>query len=237
LCIYACSTAVDLWIFRRQPDRVPDETQPTPQGIPVLHAQSLGFVHPNRVGPVLAGCSLSIHRGDQILLEGISGGGKSTLATILAGLRVAGNGFVLAGGLDRATLGDEGWRRRIALVPQYHENHIVAAPLIFNLLMACAYPHTAQDVAEAAEAAEVCRELGLTDLIDRMPAGFNQFVGDTGWRLSQGERSRIFLARALLQKAEVVLLDESLAALDPENCRQCLECVLRRAPTLILIAH
>jgi ATP-binding cassette subfamily B protein len=70
-----------------------------------------------------------------------------------------------------------------------------------------------------------------------MPAGLDQFVGDTGWRLSQGERSRIFLARALLQRAEVLLLDESLAALDPENLRQCLECVLRRAPTLILIAH
>jgi ABC-type molybdenum transport system ATPase subunit/photorepair protein PhrA len=84
------------------------------------------------------------------------------------------------------------------------------------------HPHTAQDVAEAAE---VCRELGLADLIGRMPAVLNQFVGDTGWRLSQGERSRIFLARALLQKAEIVVLDESLAALDPENFRQCLECV------------
>jgi ATP-binding cassette, subfamily B, bacterial len=210
------------------------DTPPTPQGIPVLHAQSVVFVHPTRLEPVLAGCTLSIHRGDQILLEGISGGGKSTLAAVLAGLHAAGNGFVLAGGLDRVTLGDEGWRRRIALAPQYHENHIIAAPLIFNLLMARAYPHTAQDVAEAAE---VCRELGLTDLIDRMPAGLNQFVGDTGWRLSQGERSRIFLARALLQKAEVVVLDESLAALDPENFRQCLQCILRRAPTLILIAH
>jgi ATP-binding cassette subfamily B protein len=70
-----------------------------------------------------------------------------------------------------------------------------------------------------------------------MPAGLNQFVGDTGWRLSQGERVRIFLARALLQRAEVLLRDESLAALDPENLRGRLECVLRRAPRLILIAH
>jgi ATP-binding cassette subfamily B protein len=210
------------------------EPEPTPEGIAVLHAQSLGFVHPTRLEPVLGGCTLSIHRGDQILLEGNSGSGKSTLAAVLAGSRAATSGFVLAGGLDRATLGDDAWRRRIALAPQYHENHIVAAPLIFNLLMARAYPHTAQDVAEAAE---VCRELGLMDLIDRMPAGLNQFVGDTGWRLSQGERSRIFLARALLQKAEIVVLDESLAALDPENFRQGLECVVRRAPTLILIAH
>jgi ATP-binding cassette subfamily B protein len=209
-------------------------TDTTPKGIAVLHAQSLGFVHPTRLEPVLGGCTLSIHRGDQILLEGQSGSGKSTLAAVLAGSRAATSGFVLAGGLDRATLGDEAWRRRVALAPQYHENHIVAASLIFNLLMARAYPHTAQDVAEAVE---ICRELGLTDLMDRMPAGLNQFVGDTGWRLSQGERARIFLARALLQKAELVVLDESLAALDPENLRQCRECALRRAPTLILIAH
>jgi ATP-binding cassette subfamily B protein len=210
------------------------DTDATPQGIPVLHAQSLGFVHPTRLEPVLGGCTLSIRRGDQILLEGDSGSGKSTLAAVLAGSRAATSGFVLAGGLDRATLGAAAWSRRIALAPQYHENHIVAAPLIFNLLMARVYPHTAQDVAEAAE---VCRELGLTELIDRMPAGLNQFVGDTGWRLSQGERSRIYLARALLQKAELVVLDESLAALDPENFRECVECVLRRAPTLLLIAH
>jgi ATP-binding cassette, subfamily B, bacterial len=210
------------------------DTEPTPEGIPVLQAQSVGFVYPTRREPVLGGCTLAVQRGDQILLEGSSGSGKSTLAAVLAGSRAATSGFVLAGGLDRATLGNEAWRRRIALTPQYHENHIIAAPLIFNLLMARAYPHTAHDVAEAAE---VCRELGLTDLIDRMPAGLDQFVGDTGWRLSQGERGRIFLARALLQKAELVVLDESLAALDPVNYRQCLECVLRRAQTLILIAH
>ena len=215
-------------------ESAPDDTDSMPSGIPVLHAQSLGFVHPARLEPVLGGCTLSIHHGDQVLLEGDSGSGKSTLAAVLAGLRAASSGFVLAGGLDRATLGAEAWCRRIALAPQYHENHIVAAPLIFNLLMARAYPHTAEDIAEAAE---ICDELGLTDLLHRMPAGLAQFVGDTGWRLSQGERSRIYLARALLQKADLVILDECLAALDPENFRQCLQCVLRRAPTLMLIAH
>jgi len=52
-----------------------------------------------------------------------------------------------------------------------------------------------------------------------------QVVGETGWQLSQGERSRVFLARALLQGGDLITLDESFAALDPENLRQCLECV------------
>jgi ATP-binding cassette subfamily B protein len=214
-----------------RPGVVADLTTPAATA---LQARDVAYTHPGRREPALAGCTVSVEHGDQILLEGNSGSGKSTLASILAGSRAATGGFVLAGGLDRHTLGDAAWRRRIALAPQYHENHILAAPLIFNLLMARDYPHAAHDIEEAAA---VCRELGLADLLERMPSGLNQFVGDTGWRLSQGERSRIFLARALLQKADVVLLDESLAALDPQNLRQCLECIMRRAPTLILIAH
>jgi ATP-binding cassette, subfamily B, bacterial len=64
-----------------------------------------------------------------------------------------------------------------------------------------------------------------------------QQVGETGWQLSHGERSRLFIARALLQRADVVVLDESFAALDPETLRQVLECVLARTKTLLVIAH
>ena len=200
----------------------------------VVQARGVSFCHEHRRDSVLTDCSFTIERGDQILLEGASGSGKSTLATILAGSRSPSEGYVLAGGLDRHTLGDAAWRRRIALAPQYHENHIVCGTLIFNLLLARAFPYSQDDVDEAQA---VCRELGLGELIDRMPAGLHQIVGDTGWRLSQGERSRIYLARALLQNADVVVLDESLAALDPENLRQSLECIMRRSPTLIVIAH
>ena len=64
-----------------------------------------------------------------------------------------------------------------------------------------------------------------------------QMVGETGWQLSHGERSRLFVARALLQDAELVVLDESFAALDPDTLRQALGCVLNRASSLLLIAH
>jgi ATP-binding cassette subfamily B protein len=241
LC-YGFSHTTAAWIAWKFVQPIYDASRQTPPAIAVadsrarsvLQAREVGYFHPNRREPILAGCNLSLERGDQILLEGTSGSGKSTFAAILAGSRAPSDGFVLAGGLDRRTLGDAAWRQRFALAPQYHENHIVSGPLVFNLLMARQYPHAARDVDEAAE---VCRELGLGELIEKMPAGLNQIVGDTGWRLSQGERSRIFLARALLQRADVVLLDESLAALDPENLRQCLECIMRRSPTLIVIAH
>jgi ATP-binding cassette, subfamily B, bacterial len=70
-----------------------------------------------------------------------------------------------------------------------------------------------------------------------MPAGMMQVVKDTGWQLSHGERSRLFLARALLERADLIVLDESFAALDPENLRLSLSCVLETAPTLLVIAH
>ena len=68
----------------------------------------------------------------------------------------------------------------------------------------------------------VCPRLGLGDLIERMPAGLFQVVGETGWQLSHGERSRVYMARALLQGADLVVLDESFAELDPDSLQRCL---------------
>jgi ABC-type transport system involved in cytochrome bd biosynthesis fused ATPase/permease subunit len=87
------------------------------------------------------------------------------------------------------------------------------------------------------DAEEIVRALGLSDLLTKMPAGLLQMVGEGGWQLSHRERSRLYMARALLQGGQVMIFDESFAALDPENLRQALGCVLRRAPTLMVIAH
>ncbi len=70
-----------------------------------------------------------------------------------------------------------------------------------------------------------------------MPSGLQQMVGESGWQLSHGERSRLYIARALLQNADLMILDESFAALDPETLALSLRCVLQRAPTLMVIAH
>jgi len=201
---------------------------------PLLEAHDLVFRHRDRGEPVLRGCSLRLCAGDRLLLEGPSGGGKSTLATLLTGLRQPETGLLLLGGLDRQTLGTAGWRRRVVAAPQFHDNHVFAATLAFNLLMGRRWPPHPEDFAEA-EA--LCGEPGLQDLLGRMPAGLLQMVGDTGWQLSHGEQGRLYIARALLQGADVVVLDESFAALDPETLRRALRCVLERAATLLVIAH
>jgi len=216
-------------------------TAPAEQEVPagvcgstVLDVQDISFRYEGHTEPSVRSASLRVEKGDWLLLEGSSGSGKSTLAAVLSGLRRPESGLLLAGGLDRATLGSAGWRKRVAAAPQYHENHIFTGSLAFNLLMGRQWPPSAQDMKDADA---VCRELGLGGLLERMPAGLEQIVGDTGWQLSQGERSRVFLARALLQNPTLAVLDESFAALDPVNLRQCLECVLRRAETLLVVAH
>jgi len=200
----------------------------------LIEAHQLNFQHEGRTNNVLNSCNLKINHGDHVLLEGPSGSGKSTLASILAGLRCPQSGLILLHGLDRQTLGPRTWRRLIAAAPQFHENHVLSGTLAFNLLMGRQWPPTTEDCVEAER---VCREVGLGDLLDRMPAGLFQVVGETGWQLSHGERSRLFLARTLLQGTDSVILDETMGALDPESIQVAMDCVFRRSQTLMLIAH
>lgn len=200
----------------------------------LLQAKALRFHYPAHEQPALQGCTLHIRAGDRLLLEGPSGSGKSTLVSLLAGMRSPDSGQLLLWGMDLRTIGASTWQRQVVMAPQFHENHLFSESLAFNLLMGRRWPPTPQDLAEATL---LCQELGLGALLEQMPAGLQQMVGETGWQLSHGERSRVFIARTLLQGAELILLDESFAALDPTNLQHALSCVLRRAPTLLVIAH
>ena len=209
----------------------PDDTAVDPSAALV---RDVAFRYHLEGDPVLQGCNMNIPRGARLLLDGPSGSGKTTFASILAGLSNPSSGLVLADGLDRKVLGPAGWRSRVVMAPQPRDNYILSGSLAFNLLMGRGWPARDSDFVEAEE---VCRELGLGDLLDRMPGGLHQIVGETGWQLSQGERTRVFLARALLQRPNLLVLDESFSALDPENVDRALRCVLHRAPSVLAIAH
>ena len=200
----------------------------------ILYGQNLSFAYPGRQRNALEDCSFRIYRGDRIILEGPSGGGKSSLASVLAGLYPDYQGLLFLNGYDLVTVGEKLWRKRATLVPQFHANHVLSETLAFNLLMGRTWPPEDGDLEEA-EA--ICRELGLGELLDKLPGGLFQQVGESGWQLSHGERSRLYIARALLQNSELIILDESFGSLDPETRYLALECVLRRAKTLIVIAH
>ncbi len=196
------------WRPRARARRDPAGRARAPRGVG-RRDRGAGRVVPLRRGrgePVLRGCDLVLSRGDRLLLEGRSGGGKSTLAAVLSGLHAPSSGLVLLRGLDRRTLGRRGVAqprgdaRRSSTTTTFSPGR-----LAFNLLMGRAWPAPPED---RREAEVVCRKLGLGPLLDRMPWGLDQVVGETGWQLSHGERSRLFLARALLQRSDAVILDE-----------------------------
>jgi ATP-binding cassette, subfamily B, bacterial len=200
----------------------------------LIEARGLTFRHQARTRPVLENCSLQIARGDRILLEGPSGGGKSTLVSLLTGLRTPEAGVLLLRGLDRSTFGISGWRRRVTAAPQFHENHVLSGSFAYNLLLGREWP-TSGEMREKARA--LCNELGLGELVSRMPAGLDEMIGETGWQLSHGEKSRLYIARTLLQGVELVILDESFASLDPETMRVAVRCVLEHAPSVVVVSH
>jgi len=200
----------------------------------LVEARGLTFRHNARTRPVLENCALQIARGDRILLEGPSGGGKSTLVSLLTGLRTPDAGVLLLRGLDRSTFGISGWRRRITAAPQFHENHVLNGSFAYNLLLGREWP-TSLEMREKAR--ELCGELGLGELVSRMPAGLDELIGETGWQLSHGEKSRLYIARTLLQGVELVILDESFASLDPETMRVAVRCVLEHAPSVVVVSH
>jgi ATP-binding cassette subfamily B protein len=200
----------------------------------VLDLSDVRVTYPRSGRAALQGCSGRIMDGDRILLQGPSGGGKSTLASVITGLRRVDGGVALLEGLDVHTLDADYWRKLVAGAPQFHENHVFNATLAFNVLLGREWPPTPTDMVEARE---VLEDLGLGPLLKRMPLELGQMVGAQGWQLSHGERSRVFVARALLQRSRLVVLDESFGALDPHTLVQCMKTVLNRSRTLLVIAH
>lgn len=183
-----------------------------------------------RGSEALRGVSLVIPRGSTIALAGASGAGKTTVADLVAGLLVPTAGRLLVSGqpLTRERL--LSWRRAVALVPQ--------DPFLFHDTIEANLRWARADATEA----DLWQALALAnaaEFVGGLDAGLDTVVGDRGMRMSGGERQRLALARALLRKPELLILDEATSSLDTEN-----ELAIRRAlaslkghTTILLIAH
>ena len=218
-------------------DLYPPAVQAPPQGVNAdlpLQVSGLRFAYPDAKQPLIDDFNLQLEPGSRSLLLGASGGGKSTLGALLSGRLTPSSGSVLAGGLDQHVLGVAGWHAQVTYIPQAHTNHIVAETFAFNLLLGSHWPPSREDLVRAEQ---VAIELGLAPLLQSMPAGMNQVVGDNGWRLSAGERARVFVARGLLQNPGLLIVDEVLAPLDPHTAHRVLDCMDQRARKLLLITH
>lgn len=201
---------------------------------PIVVGQQLAFRHQGSSRDVIRGLDISVSHHDRLRLDGPSGAGKSTLAHMLAGLKEPTSGILLLHGYDQVSWGSMAWKKRIVLVPQFHENHIFSATLVENLWLGKDNP---PDELDMERTLGIVKALGLNDVVEKMPSGLFQMVGETGWALSHGEMSRVYIARALLQRPELILLDESFAALDAAILEKANACVHQNAKALIVIAH
>ena len=180
--------------------------------------------------PVLADVSLTARRGQSIALVGPSGGGKSTILSLIPRFYDAGEGRVTVNGQDVRDVTLASLRSQIALVTQ--------EPFLFDDTVAAniayARPGATQDQVEAA-----ARDAAAHDFIQALPEGYDTRVGEAGGRLSGGQRQRIAIARAFLKDSPILLLDEATSALDTESEAQ-VQAALERlmaGRTTLMIAH
>ena len=180
----------------------------------ILHVQQVTFAYKD--GPVvLENLSLDIQRGDQLAIVGPSGIGKSTLCHLLAGLYPPQQGEVLLYGtplqqLSLATIG-----QYVHFVDQ--EANLIRGTIADNLMTDLPTAQTTP----------------LAYLKDRV----YYTTGDAGKKLSSGEKQRMLLARCLSYQPEVLILDETLSALDEASAQALLQLVLKTVPTVILVTH
>lgn len=167
--------------------------------------------------------------GTTTAIVGVSGSGKSTLVDLLMGLLTPKKGEILIDG-EPLLENLRPWRSSIGYVPQ--EAFLLNASIRENLLWACP-DATEEGMWEALRLASV------DSFFKSLPDGLDTVVGDRGVRLSGGERQRIVLARALLRKPSVLILDEATSSLDSENEKRIQQAIesLRGKLTIVVIAH
>ncbi len=188
---------------------------------------TLGY---ERDRPILSGIDLEIRAGSRVSVIGESGAGKSTLVASLLRLIDPLDGRITIDARDLRTIRLASLRRQIAVVPQ--ETLLFAGTVAENISMGIEET-TAAEIVAAAHDARADR------FIRHLPSGYDTVIGERGADLSVGQRRRISLARARLSCAPIVVLDEPLAGLDPENRRE-VEAALDSSVegrTTILVTH
>ncbi|WP_189934842.1 ABC transporter ATP-binding protein [Streptomyces sulfonofaciens] len=166
---------------------------------------------------VLHGVSFRIEPGQTVALVGSSGAGKSTIAQLLPRLYDVDEGAVRIGGVDVRDLGADSLRATVGMVTQ--DGHLFHDTVRANLLLAVPDPRLRPSGGAPADATEddlwdALRRARLDHLVRALPDGLDTVVGERGYRLSGGERQRLTIARLLLARQRVVILDEATAHLD-----------------------
>lgn len=195
-----------------------------------LRFEGVSFGYGPASGDVLRGLDLSLPAGSLTVLSGVSGAGKSTLLDLAGGLIVPTAGRILVDGVELTADLAPAWRRSVGYMAQ--EAFLFHASVRANL--AWADPSASDE-----RMLDVIRSAGLAEWIGGLPRGLDAVVGDRGTNLSGGERQRLALARTLLRRPRLILLDEPASALDTENEARLLDTIagLQGTTTILLVTH
>ncbi len=194
-----------------------------------LVCDQVTFHHPGR-RPLLDGLSLRIPGGLTTALIGESGCGKSTITKLIAGLYPLQQGSIHYGPYSSVDLDIDSLRRQVVLVPQ---DSILFNRSIYDNF-AFAHPHI-----DFSQVVEACRLALADDFIRELPEGYQTILGEFGANLSGGQRQRLAIARALIGRPSILILDESTSALDPVLEARLMDNLLtqRKGLTTLLISH
>ncbi len=179
---------------------------------------------------VIRGISLKINQGETVAFVGPSGGGKSTLASLISRFFDATGGSIKIGGADVRDIPKEELMNNVSFV--FQNSRLIKASILDNVKMG-------KPDASITEVTEALKAAQCMDIIEKFPDGLNTVIGTDGVYLSGGEQQRIAIARAILKNTPIIILDEATAFADPDNevKVQSAFAELAKGKTVIMIAH
>nr|WP_203593406.1 ABC transporter ATP-binding protein [Streptomyces sp. SID9124] len=213
-------------------DRLVGDPEVTPaQNVPYRVAvEGLTYRYPGSEEPVLRDVSLTIPAGGSLALVGATGAGKSTLAALIAGIGTPESGSVRIGTTDLAHVDEAGARALVSILTQ--ETHVFSGPLADDLRLAA-------PGASDGRLLDALRTVGAADWVEALPEGLHTAVGEGGERLDVTKVAQIALARLVLARSPVVVLDESTAEAGSEGAAELERAVLAACAgrTTLFVAH
>ncbi|THV65689.1 multidrug resistance protein 3 [Aureobasidium pullulans] len=229
-----------LWLRQQRAKPVPllrddrevsdDEKSSGPAAVDVIN---LEFAYRQRPGvKVINGVQIQIDKGEFVACVGASGCGKSTMVSLLERFYQATSGHIEYNSINIDNLCPKNYRQNIALVQQ--EPTLLSGTLRENIAFGLEREPTDGEVEDA------CKQANIWDFVTSLPNGLATDCGSSGTKLSDGQRQRIAIARALTRSPKLLLLDEATSALDTESERivqAAIEKASRRDMTTIAIAH
>ncbi len=195
-----------------------------------INIQDLSFAYTGNAEAVLRGLSLAVPQSKITAIVGMSGSGKTTLVKMMLGFYPPTSGEVQVGGINLSSYSTHAWREKCGAVMQ--DGYIFSDTIARNIAVS-------DDVIDKNRLLHAVKVANIHDLITDLPLGYNTKIGMEGHGLSQGQKQRILIARAVYKNPEYLFFDEATNALDANNERVIMENLQEfyKGKTVVIVAH